>query len=78
MFNTLVQWCVYLLAAAGCYWGWNKMFFWLKQKDALIISRLVGAVIFFYSSTINRSGSVCAGLYRRFIPGFSGKKCRCL
>lgn len=56
MFNNLVQWIVYLLAAAGCYWGWNKMFFWLKQKDALIISRLFGAVIFFTPAPLSGAG----------------------
>lgn len=57
MFSTLVQWLVYLVSACACYWAWNKMFFWLKQKDALIISRLFGAVLLFTPAPLVQGGN---------------------
>jgi predicted DNA repair protein MutK len=47
MFNGLVQWAVYGVSALACYWAWDKMFFWLVQKDLKAIVRILGAVLLF-------------------------------
>ncbi len=47
MFNGLMQWAVYGVSALACYWAWDKMFFWLVQKDLKSIVRILGAVLLF-------------------------------
>jgi hypothetical protein len=47
MFNGLVQWLAYAVSALVCFWAWEKMFFWLVQKDMKAIVRILGAVLLF-------------------------------
>jgi hypothetical protein len=47
MFNGLMQWAVYGVSALACYWAWDKMFFWLVQKDLKSVVRILGAVLLF-------------------------------
>ena len=47
MFDVLTQWLVYAIAALACFWAWDKMFFWIKQKDMKAIMRILGAVLLF-------------------------------
>jgi hypothetical protein len=47
MFNGLAQWAVYAISALICYWAWDKMFFWIAQKDLKAFVRILGAVLLF-------------------------------
>ncbi len=47
MFNGIVQWGLYFVCALACFWAWDKMFFWLQQKDMKAIIRILGAVLLF-------------------------------
>jgi len=47
MFDNVVQWLVYAVSALACFWAWDKMFFWLVQKDMKSIVRILGAVLLF-------------------------------
>lgn len=47
MFDALIQWLVYALAALACFWAWDNMFFWIKQKDFKAIMRIIGAALLF-------------------------------
>jgi hypothetical protein len=47
MFNGFVQWLAYAVSALVCFWAWEKMFFWLVQKDMKAIVRILGAVLLF-------------------------------
>lgn len=47
IFDYGVQWGVYLVAAAGCLWAWDRLFYWVTKKDARVILRLLGVVLFF-------------------------------
>jgi len=43
----LIAWLAYLVAAVGCYWCWTKLFFWVKQNEARLFVKLVGAILLF-------------------------------
>ena len=47
MFDGLTQWLVYAVAALACFWAWEKMFFWINQKDFKAVVRILGAVLLF-------------------------------
>lgn len=47
MFLGVVQWAVYALSALLCFWAWDKMFFWISQKDLKVFVRILGAVLLF-------------------------------
>ena len=47
IFDPRIQWLAYLVSAWACFWAWNKMFFWIKQKDIKAIFRILGAVLLF-------------------------------
>ena len=47
MFDEVVQWLLYAASALACFWAWEKMFFWLVQKDMKAIVRILGAVLLF-------------------------------
>ena len=47
MFDGTMQWLVYAISALACFWAWEKMFFWLVQKDMKAIVRILGAVLLF-------------------------------
>ena len=47
MFNGLTQWAVYGVSALACFWAWDKIFFWIVQKDLKAIIRILGAVLLF-------------------------------
>ena len=52
MFNEWSQWLVYGISALICFWAWEKMFFWIKQKDLKAIVRILGAVLLFTPAPI--------------------------
>jgi hypothetical protein len=52
MFNEWAQWLVYGISALICFWAWEKMFFWIKQKDLKAIVRILGAVLLFTPAPI--------------------------
>ncbi len=47
MFLGVVQWIAYALSALACFWAWDKMFFWIVQKDLKAFVRILGAVLLF-------------------------------
>lgn len=47
MFLGAVQWIVYILSALACFWAWDKMFFWIVQKDLKAFVRIIGVVLLF-------------------------------
>jgi signal transduction histidine kinase len=47
MFDVIMQWLLYAVSALVCFWAWDKMFFWLTQKDLKAIVRILGAVLLF-------------------------------
>lgn len=47
MFDGLTQWLVYAVSALACFWAWDKMFFWVRQKDIKALVRILGAVLLF-------------------------------
>ena len=52
MFNEWAQWLVDGISALICFWAWEKMFFWIKQKDLKAIVRILGAVLLFTPAPI--------------------------
>mgnify|MGYP000249369377 CR=1 FL=1 len=57
MFNVWVQWLVYGLSALACFWAWEKLFFWVKQKDLKIIVRILGAALLFTPAPLDPEGT---------------------
>jgi hypothetical protein len=47
MFDNMIQWLAYGASALACFWAWEKMFFWVVQKDLKAIVRILGAVLLF-------------------------------
>lgn len=47
IFEASIQWGVYILSAMVCFWAWDKMFFWVKNKDVKTLFRIFGAVLLF-------------------------------
>jgi signal transduction histidine kinase len=47
MFDYITQWLLYAACALACFWAWEKMFFWVVQKDLKAIVRILGAVLLF-------------------------------
>jgi hypothetical protein len=47
MFTGLSQWVLYGISALACFWAWDKMFFWIQQKDMKAFVRIIGAVLLF-------------------------------
>lgn len=73
MFNGLMQWAVYGVSALACYWAWDKMFFWLVQKDLKSIVRILGAVLLFTPAPldpIQAEASLFNGEVSNYAPAF--------
>lgn len=47
MFDGFTQWLLYGVSALACFWAWDKMFFWIQQKDMKAMIRILGAVLLF-------------------------------
>jgi signal transduction histidine kinase len=47
MFDGLTQWLLYAVSALACFWAWDRMFFWVSQKDLKAFVRILGAVLLF-------------------------------
>lgn len=52
MFTEWAQWLVYGISALICFWAWERMFFWVKQKDLKAIVRILGAALLFTPAPI--------------------------
>lgn len=63
MFDNIIQWLVYATAALACFWAWDKMFFWLVQKDLKAFVRILGAVLLFTPAPLTVESS-------NFAPAF--------
>lgn len=73
MFNGLVQWAVYGISALLCYWAWDKMFFWISQKDLKAFVRILGAVLLFTPAPLDPIQSemgVFNGEVSNYAPAF--------
>lgn len=57
MFNAWFQWLVYGLSALACFWAWEKLFFWIKQKDLKIIIRILGVALLFTPAPLDSEGT---------------------
>ncbi|MFT4766354.1 MAG: hypothetical protein ACI9OH_003481 [Oleispira sp.] len=57
MFNGIVQWLMYAVSALACFWAWEKMFFWVVQKDLKAIVRILGAVLLFTPAPLDLGSS---------------------
>jgi hypothetical protein len=63
MFDEVMQWSAYAVSALVCFWAWEKMFFWLVQKDIKAIVRILGAVLLFTPAPLTVASS-------NFAPAF--------
>lgn len=63
MFDGLMQWFAYAASALICFWAWEKMFFWLVQKDIKAMVRILGAVLLFTPAPLTVESS-------NFAPAF--------
>lgn len=73
MFNGPVQWALYGLSALGCFWAWNKMFFWIVQKDMKAFIRIIGAVLLFTPAPldpIQSEAGIFNGEVSNYAPAF--------
>lgn len=57
MFDVRVQWLAYAISALLCFWAWDKMFFWIKQKDLKAIVRIMGVSLLFTPTPLEAGGS---------------------
>ncbi len=57
MFDNVIQWLVYAASALACFWAWEKMFFWVVQKDMKAIVRILGAVLLFTPAPLTMESS---------------------
>ncbi len=57
MFDSAIQWFFYALSALACFWAWEKMFFWVVQKDMKVIVRIFGAVLLFTPAPLDVEAS---------------------
>jgi signal transduction histidine kinase len=72
MFDGLMQWLAYIASALICFWAWEKMFFWLVQKDIKAIVRILGAVLLFTPApltveSLNFAPAFIVILFRTFL-----------
>jgi hypothetical protein len=72
MFDNIIQWLAYAASALVCFWAWDKMFFWLVQKDIKAIVRILGAVLLFTPAPLTVESSNFAPafiviLFRKFL-----------
>lgn len=72
MFDGLTQWLVYALSALACFWAWDRMFFWIRQKDAKAFVRILGAVLLFTPAPMdadatNHAPAFIVILFRTFL-----------
>jgi hypothetical protein len=73
MFTGLTQWVVYGLSALACFWAWDKMFFWIKQKDVKAFVRILGAVLLFTPAPldpIQAASGLFTGDVSNYAPAF--------
>jgi hypothetical protein len=76
MFDNIIQWLVYTVSALACFWAWEKMFFWVVQKDMKAIIRILGAVLLFTPAPLTAESSDYAPafiiiLFRTFLENDS-------
>jgi len=57
MFDNFIQWLAYAASALACFWAWEKMFFWVVQKDMKAIIRILGAVLLFTPAPLSIESS---------------------
>lgn len=57
MFDVRMQWLAYAVSALLCFWAWDKMFFWVKQKDLKAIFRIMGISLLFTPVPLEAGGS---------------------
>ena len=70
MFTGLTQWVVYGLSALACFWAWDKMFFWIKQKDVKAFVRILGAVLLFTPAPLDPMQAV-SGLFTGDVSNYA-------
>lgn len=56
MFDVRAQWVAYGISALLCFWAWEKMFFWIKQKDIKAIVRIMGIALLFSPAPLDVNG----------------------
>ena len=73
MFSGLVQWALYGLSALACFWAWDKMFFWIRQKDMKAFVRILGAVLLFTPAPLDplqAESGIFNGEISNYAPAF--------
>jgi len=68
MFDGAMQWVLYFFCALVCFWAWDKMFFWLQQKDMKAIVRILGVVLLFTPAPLD--GDVLVAESANYAPAF--------
>lgn len=56
MFDVVAQWVAYAISALACFWAWDKMFFWITQKDLKSMLRIFGAALLFTPAPLEVGG----------------------
>lgn len=73
MFSGLIQWFLYGLSALACFWAWDKMFFWIRQKDMKAFVRILGAVLLFTPAPLDplqAESGIFNGEISNYAPAF--------
>jgi hypothetical protein len=71
MFTGLSQWLLYGISALACFWAWDKMFFWIQQKDMKAFVRIFGAVLLFTPAPLDPTQSgIFTGDVSNYAPAF--------
>ena len=73
MFTGLSQWALYGVSALACFWAWDKMFFWIVQKDMKAIIRILGAVLLFTPAPLDplqAESGIFSGEVSNYAPAF--------
>ena len=73
MFAGLTQWVLYGISALICFWAWDKMFFWIHQKDIKAFIRILGAVLLFTPApldSIQADAGIFNGEVSNYAPAF--------
>ena len=76
MFDGVMQWLAYAVSALACFWAWEKLFFWVEQKDFKAIVRILGAVLLFTPAPLavdstNYAPAFIVILFRTFLESNS-------
>lgn len=73
MFTGLFQWALYGISALACFWAWDKMFFWIQQKDMKALVRILGAVLLFTPAPLDplqAESGIFTGEVSNYAPAF--------